>query len=63
MPARMRCVGCRGQKVAEDEYHWFTDDGQEIVWHLCDECLTFTEEVVESISQLDNQEERERWQS
>ena len=56
-----RCVGCKGRTKATDEYHWFMDDGQEIVWHLCDKCCEFAVDVVESISQLDNEKERETW--
>lgn len=45
---------------ATDEYHWYEEVmgvRVEVVWELCSECLTFAEEVVECISNLDYMEE------
>ncbi len=60
------CVACH--KPAADEYQWYTDDGeygdgagQAITWHLCEECCDFAIDVVECISELDNEEERALW--
>lgn len=45
---------------AVDEYHWF--HGRiEVVWLLCGKCLTFAEEVIECVSNLDDEREREKW--
>ena len=52
------CVCCHSPN-AEDEYHWWLDDGQEIVWKLCDRCCEFAVEMVECISNLED--ELERW--
>lgn len=52
------CVCCH-RPYAEDEYHWWLDDGQEIVWKLCEGCCEFAVDVVESISNLEW--EVERW--
>src|SRR5688572_19632686 len=67
MPELCYAMAC--SKPASGEYHWYeeivTSEGitvrVEVVWELCDECLTFAEEVVESVSELDNEEEREKW--
>lgn len=51
---------------AEDEYHFYEYVPAlgyefEVVWMLCDKCCEFACDVVECISELDNEEERERW--
>jgi hypothetical protein len=54
------CIACR--QPAVDEYHWYTDDEdgrQKIIWHLCDEHCDFAIDVVECISNLE--EEVEAW--
>lgn len=56
---RFACVCCR--KRADDEYHWWTDDGQEIVWNLCEDCCEFAHDIVEFVSEIDNPQERETW--
>lgn len=52
------CVCCH-KGWAVDEYHWFLDCGTEIVWKLCEECCEFAVEMVECISNLED--ELERW--
>lgn len=51
-PLAFKCIAC--QLPAEDEYHWYTDDGQEIVWRLCEGHCEFALEVSEfTLSYLD----------
>lgn len=52
---------CCHKRGAEDEYHWFLDDGTEIVWKLCGECCDFAVEMVELVSNLET--EVETWKS
>lgn len=51
------------------EYHYYEDiqplgspgvQRVEVVWELCDECLTFAEEVIDSVCVLD-EEGWEEW--
>lgn len=54
---RYRCVCCH--TVATEEYHWYHDSGQEIVWRLCGECCDFAVEMVELLANIE--EEMEIW--
>ena len=60
------CYTYNCSNLAEDEYHWFEyapalGYEYEVVWELCEECCAFAVSVVESISELDNEQERELW--
>lgn len=57
MPLAYRCVCCRTYP-ADDEYHWWSGDG-EVVWKLCGGCCEFACDVVEIISNLES--EIARW--
>jgi hypothetical protein len=59
MPLRYSCVCCRN--LADEEYSWYTDSGKLVTWMLCAECCDFAIDVVEVISNLD--EEVEKWSS
>lgn len=61
MPLIYKCMCCH-RHPAEDEYHWWSGE-KEVVWKLCGGCCEFAIEVVECISNLDNEEEREKWLS
>ena len=61
------CFACNAP--AEDEYHWFESVPAlgceyEVVWELCEKCCEFAVDVVELVSNLDDEVEREveRWQ-
>lgn len=54
-----RCVSCG--RLAVDEYHWWEDDGEEIVWNLCASHCDFAMDVVESVAEIDGWIEREAW--
>lgn len=58
MPLMYRCVCCRVHP-ADDEYHWYTDAGDKVVWKLCADCCEFACEMVELISNLES--EVEEW--
>jgi hypothetical protein len=52
---------------ADDEYHFYEyvpalGREIEVAWMLCGKCCEFAESVVELISELDNERERETWQ-
>lgn len=56
------CTTLHCPNPATDEYHWYEEIDYkgvtgtvEVIWVLCDECLTFAEEVVECISNLDDE--------
>lgn len=58
------CLCC--SRPAEDEYHWYEtiraygeEKTVEVVWKLCEKCCEFAVDVVESVSNLE--EEVERW--
>lgn len=60
------CVCCA--RPADDEYHWYETVrayGEvaevRVVWKLCGECCEFAVDVVESVSNLE--EEVERWKT
>lgn len=59
MPILYKCVCCR-KYPSEDEYHWFTDEGREVVWKLCGDCCEFACDMVELFSNLET--EMELWQ-
>lgn len=52
-----RCVCCH--TVATDEYHWFLDSGDEIVWKLCGDCCEFACDMVELFTHIET--EMESW--
>lgn len=57
-----RCATYQCPNLPTSEYHYW-DDIQplgcermhrvEVVWELCDECLTFAEEVIDDIANLE----------
>ena len=58
------CFSCHAP--ADDEYHFYQyvpriNKEVEVVWELCGECCEFAYSVVESISELDNEKERDLW--
>ena len=62
-----QCLACR--QPAVDEYHWWEDVEPhkgvrivvEVCWPLCDTHCDFALEMVEWISNLDDEEERDTW--
>ena len=60
------CFTLNCNSPADDEYHFYQHVPAlgrefEVVWMLCEKCCEFAESVVECVSNLDNEEERERW--
>ena len=60
------CYTLNCNTPATDEYHFYQyvpalGGEYRVVWMLCDSCCEFACDVVECISNLDNEEERERW--
>ena len=58
------CVCCHAP--ADDEYHFYEyvpvmKKEVEVAWHLCEKCCEFAISVVESVGELDNEQERETW--
>lgn len=60
------CTTLNCPNPAADEYHFYEyvpalGSEYEVVWELCEECCEFVYSVVECISELDNEQERELW--
>lgn len=60
------CTTLHCPNPAEDEYHFYEyvpaiGDEVEVIWELCEECCAFAVDVVECISELDNEQERRTW--
>lgn len=61
-----RCASPFCPHPAVDEYHFYQyvlalDRTVEVVWPLCEDHCDFALDVVEYISNLDDEKERERW--
>lgn len=66
MPELCHAITC--PLPAVDEYHWYEDvewrGGMvrvEVVWGLCEDHCNLAVEMVEWISEIDNEEERATW--
>ena len=64
MPELCYTLNCN--QIADDEYHFYQyvpalNREMEVTWLLCEKCCEFACDVVECVSNLDNEQERETW--